>query len=201
KSITETINCIGTKKVKTRTPVVEIDGFCEDAEFVVSEESKSRIYKVYEKATAIIQIEIEERAYSNYVKECGGADTKIQQLTFRAAKRSLIINYLISNEYYLDEYYSLEFERLAKDIEKTISREEPIMTDTDEVVQAIKFEAKFNKMMFSLNEEQTTEQEHHIGYLIIRRFNEGRLYRKVIRCAREIRARKLDILKKVGKGF
>lgn len=201
KSIIEVINCTGTKKMQTGTPVVKIDGFCEDAEFVVSEENKNRVYKVYEKATPIIQTEIEERTYSRYVEECGGADTKIQKLAFRAAKKSLITKYLIYNEYYLDEYYSDEFERLAKEIEKTISREESIMTDTDEVVQAIKFEAEFNKMMFSLNEEQTMEQEHHIGYLIIRRFNEGRLYRKVIRCAREIRARKLDILKKVGKGF
>lgn len=92
----EEIVNITPKKIEVEAEVVPLD-LKENKG--LNETEISIIYERFQTLDDTEKEEIEKDAYAHYVKKCG-QDTKIQKIAFKAAKRSLISEYLMETEYF-----------------------------------------------------------------------------------------------------
>lgn len=79
-------------------------------------EEESEVYKEFLKMSKEAQQEVEEIVYKEYAKKCG-QDTKIQRLTFKAARKKLITEYLEARYQLRKEVIKHQEEETPKEIE------------------------------------------------------------------------------------
>ncbi|MGL5001167.1 MAG: hypothetical protein ACRC6J_05550 [Cetobacterium sp.] len=83
-------------KIISKTIVSEV---VEDVLPETPPQDNSEVIEKFNSLSEAEKAEIERAAYSHYIKKCG-QDTKIQKIAFRAAKKTLIGDYLSESEYF-----------------------------------------------------------------------------------------------------
>lgn len=92
---------------------------------------------------------IEKNAYDYYIKKCG-QDTKIQKIAFKAAKKSLTLEYLIETEYFKNKENNIEeIEILSEEIKNKKG-----MT-LSEIYDSVSQKVKFYSGLFEMNFDET----------------------------------------------
>ncbi|WP_047395587.1 hypothetical protein, partial [Cetobacterium sp. ZOR0034] len=90
-----------------------------------------------------------KNAYDYYIKKCG-QDTKIQKIAFKAAKKSLTLEYLIETEYFKNKENNIEeIEILSEEIKNKKG-----MT-LSEIYDSVSQKVKFYSGLFEMNFDET----------------------------------------------
>ena len=143
-----------TEETKT---ISSNETYIEKEEKKIEETAKvnEKAIKFYEKLSDDEKKHIEEKTYTEYIKECG-QETKIQQMAFKAAKNSLVYKYIEKYNLYknneteeileqevkikMDDNLVLELELFNDIINKSIEMYKMILSLTDKKIIEIKRE-------------------------------------------------------------
>lgn len=125
-----------------------------ELEIIENQKDYSQEIEYYKLLTEQEKKELEEKVYSEYMKECG-QETKVQKIAFNAAKNNLIYKYIFRNK--LSNYSIIENEI---SIEEELG--DDILTDINAFNNYINENINIYKIVLNLSEDRILEIKREI---------------------------------------
>lgn len=127
----------------------------------------SGIEQFYNSLSTTEQEDIEKKAYTSYIKECG-QETKIQQLAFKAGKKQIIYGYIYNNsDEYLNKNNHIEEIEIVKSKEIIVKSSEgnktnEVLTDIIKFNEYIDKNIEIYKIGLKLSEDEVLRIKKNI---------------------------------------
>ncbi|MGL5052280.1 MAG: hypothetical protein ACRC5W_01600 [Cetobacterium sp.] len=155
------IDFISIPHLKQKNSILEI---CEES---IKEKDYSEIARFYSELSDSKKLEIEEKTYVEYIKECGQAG-KIQKIAFKKAKNTLIYKYIEKNKLFqLSDSNKLE---ILNEKNIVIKNEKDILNNIKDFHNYIESSIDIYKVGFCLTEEKIFKIKKLIYLELTRKF-------------------------------